>query len=154
MGQSDWALKLKTKYNSIDQILISGRILQYWSQPHNLLLSAKINMKNIIKLILSSLLFFSSFAVALEIEKKDYLSLIVGNYVHGFKEFETSVTSFDDSVSIGIYYDISTQKEQRANQLANKFRTQVPKQLIQYKWANNVKVIVNVYSEDRVGRGY
>lgn len=45
-----------------------------------------------------------SFAEDLMISKKDYIALIIGNYVHGFKEFETSIVGFEDSASIGIYY--------------------------------------------------
>ena len=93
-------------------------------------------------------------AEKIELEKKDYLILVVGNYVHGFKEFETSVTSFNDSLSIGIYYDESTQSEIRANQLAKRFRFQIPRKLSQYPWAKDIEIIVNVYSEDRTGRGY
>ena len=111
-------------------------------------------MKNLIFGILVLFFATASPAEAIELEKKDYLTFIVSNYVHGFKEFETSVTSFEDSVSIGIYYDISTQSEARANQLAKRFRSQVASQLRRYEWAKNIKVIVNVYSEDRSGRGY
>jgi hypothetical protein len=42
-------------------------------------------------LIISSI----SYAEKVELEKTDYLTLIISNYVHGFKEFETSVTSVD-----------------------------------------------------------
>lgn len=109
----------------------------------------------ILLLVLSSLLFGTpALAEKIDLEKKDYLTLVVSNYVHGFKEFETSVTSFNDSVSIGIYYDESTQSEMRANQLAKRFRSQVPRKLSQYQWAKDIEIIVNVYSEDRTGRGY
>ncbi|MDH3630371.1 MAG: hypothetical protein OER98_04555 [Gammaproteobacteria bacterium] len=90
----------------------------------------------------------------IELEKKDYLTLIVGNYIHGFKEFETSVLTFEDSVSVGIYYDLSTQDEKRAVQLANRFRENIPKMLKKYPWATDVQFTVNVYSEDRTNRGY
>ncbi|MES9925253.1 MAG: hypothetical protein DBP02_01465 [gamma proteobacterium symbiont of Ctena orbiculata] len=93
-------------------------------------------------------------AESIAIEKKDYLALVVGNYVHGFKEFDTSVTTFDDSVSIGIYYDLSSQSEARANQLAERIRKQIPSKLAAYEWAKGVKVVVNIYSEDRANRGY
>jgi hypothetical protein len=109
------------------------------------------------KLAIGVLILFSatfSHAENIALDKKDYITLIVSNYVHGFKEFETSVTSFEDSVSIGIYYDASTQSEVRANQLAKRFRTQVPSQLATHDWAKNIKVLVSVYSEDRSGRGY
>ena len=95
-----------------------------------------------------------AFAERLELEKKDYIKLIVSSYVNGFKEFDTSVTTFDDSVSIGIYYDVSAQKESRAEQLAKRFRRHVPLILANYEWAKNVKLRVSVYSENITERGY
>jgi len=111
-------------------------------------------MNKLIISILATFIISCSLASALEIEKKDYLSLIVGNYVHGFKEFETSVTTFDKSVNIGIYYDVSTQDKERANKLAKRFRTQIPEKIRTYEWAKNIKIIINVYSEDLTSRGY
>jgi hypothetical protein len=100
--------------------------------------------------------FSAAFAQAEDIvlAKKDYIALIVGNYVHGFKDFDTDVTGFNDSVRVGIYYDLSTQSEVRANQLAKRFRSNIPNKLSTYEWAKGVEVIVNVYSEDLTGRGY
>ncbi len=111
-------------------------------------------MRKFALLLFIAIMSLAPTAHGIELEKKHYLILIIGNYVHGFKEFDTSVVGFDDSVSIGIYYDISTQKETRANQLASRFRANIPKLLQLYSWAKEVKVIVNVYSEDRTGRGY
>ena len=109
----------------------------------------------ILLLVLSSLLSGAPvLAEKIELEKKDYLILVVSNYVHGFKEFDTSVTTFENSVSVGIYYDLSTQDEKRAVQLANRFRENIPKMLKKYSWVKGVEVKVNVYSEDRSGRGY
>ena len=90
----------------------------------------------------------------IELEKKDYLALIVSNYVYGFNEFDMSVVGYEEAVSVGIYYDVSTQKENRAVQLSERFRKNIPKILEKYSWAKNIEVLVNVYSEDRTGRGY
>ena len=90
----------------------------------------------------------------IELEKKDYLALVVGNYVHGFNEFDTSIVTFENAVRVGIYYDQSTQDRNRAVQLSERFRTQIPKILMTYPWADEVEVTVSVYSEDRTGRGY
>lgn len=51
------------------------------------------------KLSIGILIFvFSGFIHAenIALAKKDYIALIVGNYVHGFKEFETSVKSSEN----------------------------------------------------------
>ena len=111
-------------------------------------------MSKLIRILLLVIISIASNVYAFNIEKKDYLSLIVGNYVHGFKEFDTSVTSFDDSVSIAIYYDKTTQDEKRAKQLASRFRTHISGILGKYSWTKGVIIKVNVYSEERVKREY
>ena len=113
-------------------------------------------MKPLKVLFITIIIFSASFSYAedLMIPKKDYLAFIIGNYVHGFKKFETSVVGFEDSASIGIYYDVSTQSKDRADKLARRFRKQIPAMLQNYKWAKDIKIIVNVYSEDKTGRGY
>jgi hypothetical protein len=111
-------------------------------------------MKKIIFILLICILPIFLYAEDLMIPKKDYIAFIIGNYVHGFKEFETSVVGFEDSASIGIYYDVSTQSKDRADKLARRFRKQIPAMLKNYKWAKDIKIIVNVHSEDRTGRGY
>jgi hypothetical protein len=85
----------------------------------------------------------------IQFEKSDYLMLIVGNYVHGFKEFDTSVEAFDDSVFVGIYHDSNEQNELRAEQLADRFRKQLPLMLEKYDWAGDISILVSVYGEDR-----
>lgn len=112
----------------------------------------KTKMRGLVFLFLISSVFAQ--AEGIPLAKKDYITLIVSSYVHGFKEFETSVTSFADSVSVGIYYDLSTQSEDRAKQLAKRFRLQIPFKLDAYDWAKGVEVVVNVYSQDLSGRGY
>ena len=92
-------------------------------------------------------------AETIELEKRDYLALVVGNYVHGFKEFDTSVTTGDKSINIGIYYDAETQDRSGAETLAERFRNQIPLLLAKYEWVSDVTLLVNVYSESRE-RGY
>ena len=84
------------------------------------------------------------------LEQADYLKLIVGNYVHGFKEFDTSVKASDDSVRVGIYYGADAQGRERAEQLAGRFRQQLPSILDDYKWAKDVELIVYVYDKSRL----
>jgi len=96
----------------------------------------------------------SCLATALEVSKADYIKLIVSSYVHGFKEFDTSVTTFNDgSVSVGIYYDVSTQSSSRAYQLQQRFEKQVPLLFGKYDWGKGIRLRVSVYGEDR-SRGY
>lgn len=111
-------------------------------------------MRKILSIVLFLLISSVSFAEKVEVDKSDYIKLIVSSYVNGFNEFDTSITSFNDSVSVGIYYDLSTQKKERAEQLAKRFRTQIPVMLNKYEWAKSIQVIVSVYSEDKTGRGY
>jgi len=96
----------------------------------------------------------SCLATALEVSKADYIKLIVSGYVHGFKEFDTSVVAFDDgSVSVGIYYDVSSQSPSRAEQLKQRFEKQVPLLFSKYDWGKNIRLRVSVYGEDQ-SRGY
>jgi len=85
----------------------------------------------------------------IQLEKKDYLKLIVSSYVNGFKEFDTTVVTFDDSVRVGIYYDLNEQDPQRAEQLAKRFRENIPSMLEPYEWAENITVSVSIHGEDR-----
>ena len=106
--------------------------------------------------LMLTLIVMSTPAIAetVEVEKKDFIALIVGNYVNGFKEFDTTVMGFNDSVSVGIYYDTSTQSKSRAEQLAKRFRLHIPGKLKTYSWEKPIKVLVTVYPEQRVERGY
>ena len=105
-------------------------------------------------LVVSLALVTSSFSNALEVTKGDYIKLVVSNYVHGFKEFDTSIIAFDDgSVSVGIYYDIKSGSVSRANQLSRRFESQIPALLSRYDWGKDISLIVKVYGEDR-SRGY
>jgi hypothetical protein len=105
-------------------------------------------------LIVSLILLTSSLSYAIELTKEDYIKLIVSNYVHGFKEFDTSVIAFDDgSVRVGIYYDIKSGSVSRANQLSRRFENQIPALLSGYDWGKDISLIVSVYGEDR-SRGH
>lgn len=111
-------------------------------------------MRITIAIILAILIASTTRAENVSLSKVDYGALLVGNYVHGFKEFETSVTAYEDYISVAIYYDLSTQSNDRAQQLAKRFRENVSSQLSAYDWTKNIRVEVSVYSEDRSGRGY
>lgn len=90
-----------------------------------------------------------------KLERTEYLALLVGNYVHGFKEFDTRVDADGESVSVGIYYDPAVQRKDRAEQLADRFRKHLSSMFeeSQHDWAGNVGIMVNVHTYDR-SRGY
>jgi len=90
-----------------------------------------------------------------KLKRNEYLALLVGNYVHGFKEFDTAVESDEESVSVGIYYDPTVQNKDRAEQLADRFRKQLSLMFeeTQHEWASNVGIMVTVHSLDR-SKGY
>jgi len=89
------------------------------------------------------------------LRRTEYLALLVGNYVHGFKEFDTKVEADEASVSVGIYYDPTVQRKDRAEQLADRFRTQLSLMFeeAQHEWAGNVGIMVTVHTHDR-SNGY
>jgi hypothetical protein len=108
-------------------------------------------VKNIIlTLVITTALAYASLSQAetIPLEKRDYLKLIVSSYVNGFNEFDTTIVTFDDSISVGIYYDSNVQDESRAKQLADRFRKYIPSLLEKYDWADDISVLVSVYSED------
>jgi len=119
-------------------------------------------MKNylVLSILLSLLLSTPAFtgsgsdADRIELTKKDYLTLIVGNYVHGFKEFETSVTASDGTVNITIFYSKLLDNEARVYWLVELFRKNIPGILKQYSWTKDVTIKVEVYSERRAGGGF
>jgi len=90
----------------------------------------------------------------IELSKKDYLAMIVCNYVYGFNYYDTSVTTTDNLVSIGIHFNSSFYAESLPYEIAEKFRSEVPKILKEYSWANDVVVVVKVYSESLIHRNY
>jgi len=111
-------------------------------------------MKKILIVILICVIPVLCAAETIECTKSDTINLMVSSYVHGFKEFGTSVIGLDDSVSIGIYYDVKTQKKHRAEMLAKRFRKRIPAILSKYKWGKEVKVHISVYHYDRMASGY
>ena len=86
-------------------------------------------------------------AETIEIDRRDYISLIVGNYVHGFNRFDTGIVSFNNSVSISIYYDENKQSRVMAERLAERFEAQIPLIFKHNGKLKDVKVIVNVYTD-------
>jgi hypothetical protein len=90
----------------------------------------------------------------IELTKNDYLTLIVGNYVHGFKEFETSVTASNGAVNITIFYSSFFDNKARVYWLTDLFQMKIPEILKQYSWAKDVTINVEVYSERRAGGGF
>jgi hypothetical protein len=108
-------------------------------------------MKNIIlTLVIATGLAYASLAQAetIPLEKRDYLNIIVSSYVNGFNEFDTTIVTFDDSISVGIYYDSNEQDESRAKKLADRFRHNLPSLLEKYDWADDISVLVSVYGEN------
>ncbi len=88
---------------------------------------------------------------SIRLAKRDYLELIVGNHVHGFKAFDTLVKASDDSVSVGIFYGTDEKEKANAEQFADYLRKELPVILgrPEYKWAKGVDLKVAVYGEDR-----
>ena len=88
---------------------------------------------------------------SIRLAKRDYLELIVGNLVHGFKAFDTLVNASDDSVFVGIFYGTDEKEKANAEQFADYLRKELPVILgrPEYKWAKGVDLKVAVYGEER-----
>lgn len=76
--------------------------------------------------------------------------ILIGNYVHQFNMFDTSVHVYeqDKLVKINIYYDKSTQKEKRANNFKNRISMQIEHIISNNEWAKDYEYEVWVNSED------
>ena len=83
----------------------------------------------------------------IELAKKDYLAMIVCNFVYGFHKYEMSVTTTDNLVLVGIYYNNRFYVDSLPYDLADMFREEIPAILKEYEWANDVSVEVVVYGE-------
>jgi len=88
------------------------------------------------------------------LQKGDLLKFVIASYIHGFNEFDTSINASENFVSISIYFAPSAQQKNRAEQLAKRFKVQIPLMLKQYSWGSDVEIAVQVYGEDRIKRGY
>lgn len=84
----------------------------------------------------------------IQINKGDYLMLVIGNYVHQFNTFDTSVHLFADTIKINIYYDRSTQTEEMAENFRNRVSLQVEHIFLKYDWANDFSYAIDINSED------
>jgi len=88
---------------------------------------------------------------SIRLAKRDYLKLIVGNHVHGFKAFDTLVDTNDDSVFVGIFHGTDENEKANAEQFADYLRKELPVILEspEYKWAKGVNLTVTVYAQER-----
>ena len=93
-------------------------------------------------------------AKGIELSKKDYLALIVCNFVYGFMKYEMSVTTTDNLVSVGIYFNNRFYADSLAYDLAEIIREEIPEILKEYDWANDVAVEVVVYGKSRIRHSY
>lgn len=85
-------------------------------------------------------------SVKVILDQSDYILFLVSSYVNGFKEFDTTVVSFEESVLVGIYLSNKNQSEENALILKERFEAQVPL-LIQRKLKKEIDVIVRIHYE-------
>lgn len=83
--------------------------------------------------------------------KSDYLKLIIGNHVHGFKSFDSLVNASDSAVFVGVFYGEDEAKKAGAEKFADYLRKELPVILgnPEYRWAKGVDITVAVYGEER-----
>ena len=102
------------------------------------------------KLISFFLIFFSLSSYSngdeLKISKDDYLKLIIGHYIHGFNQFDTSLVVMNNSVSIRIYYKNEKNLDD-VKKLSERFKNQIPYILERYHWTTTTDVMVNTTQE-------
>jgi hypothetical protein len=82
--------------------------------------------------------------------RRDYLELMVGNYIHGFKRFGTTAYILNDNgdkMFIEIYYNEKTQSKIEALLFKRRLEKEMPYILEKYDWAKGVPFEVNVFAE-------
>jgi len=89
-----------------------------------------------------------------QITENDFLELMIGNYVHGFNEFETQVQVTDKEVIIEVYYDLHTQSKARAISFKKRIKIFIRAMLSSYSWEKRNKVRIEIHGIDRTGYGY
>ena len=87
----------------------------------------------------------------IQLTRSDYLKLIVGNHVHGFKAFDTLVNANDDTVFVVVFHGKGEKEKTEAEQFANYLRKELPVILGKpgYQWAKGVSLTVAIYGEER-----
>ena len=83
-----------------------------------------------------------------EINKSDYLMLLIGNYVHQFNIFDMSVHVWGNQIRINIYYDVLKQDRKRAENFKERISGKIPSILSNFDWAKDYTFEILVNSED------
>ena len=113
----------------------------------------KTNLKSMISVYLMAFFLFSQPVNAhvldetTNINRRDFLELVVGNYVHGFKHFGTSIYFVENKLVIEVYYDAKTQDKVSALVFKRKIEKQIPFLLQRFEWANNLQYEVEVFAD-------
>lgn len=82
--------------------------------------------------------------------KREYLELLVGNYVHGFKEFGTAIYILpdpNDVLYVDIYYDVERQKKLQAMKFQRHLAKELPYVLARYEWAKDIPIEINIFQK-------
>lgn len=82
--------------------------------------------------------------------KREYLELLVGNYVHGFKEFGTAIYILPDPsdvLYVDIYYDVNRQKKLQAMKFQRHLAKELPYVLARYEWAKDIPIEINIFQK-------
>lgn len=82
--------------------------------------------------------------------KREYLELLVGNYIHGFKEFGTAIYILpdpNDVLYVDVYYDEKSQKKLDAMKFQRHLAKELPYVLARYDWAKNIPIEINIFQK-------
>ena len=87
----------------------------------------------------------STSAGLVQLAKRDYLKLLVGTYVNGFHQYNTTIWTSDEVVKIRIFHEPGDQGG--AEEQAEHFRDHLQMVLGDpgYPWANDVEIEVDAF---------
>ena len=81
------------------------------------------------------------------VDKRVLLELMVGNFIHGYKEYGTTVYVTDNKLYVEIFYDARSQSKLDALVFKRKVEKEMPYVLQRYDWSKSVAFEVSVFSE-------
>lgn len=101
-------------------------------------------------LVVSSIMFSANLNEKYQPTRKEWLEIRLQSALSGWNEFGYVINITDDTVMYNIYYDENTQSKQKATLRAKRLEESVIKYFLkQYDWAKDMKVVVNVYRENK-----
>lgn len=87
----------------------------------------------------------------LVLRKRDYLELMVGNYVHGFKQFGSTVYMNENTLQIDVFYG-ADQGKLKALRFKRHLEKEMPYVLNKYDWSSQIAFEISIFPEQLISQ--